>query len=188
MQKISDLIARFPLWIALVAGGLSALGFAPWHFWFLTLICFAVLIRLIAVAPNKRRAFLTGWLFGVGHFTVGNQWIAVAFTFQAAMPVWLGYIAVVALSLYLAVFSGLATLGARWLVRLTAVPPRTGEVAARSADGGVATSASKPEQTDPSTTLRAVPLPQTSWGRNDSTKFLPELASGRWQRTALTEG
>ena len=115
MQKIRELIARFPLWIALVAGGLSAFGFAPWNVWPLTLLCFALLIHLIANAPDKRRAFLIGWLFGVGHFTIGNQWIAVAFTFQAAMPVWLGYIAVVALSLYLAIYPALATLGAWWI-------------------------------------------------------------------------
>ena len=115
MQKIRELIARFPLWIALVAGGLSALGFAPWGLWPVTLLCFALLIHLIANAPDKRRAFLIGWLFGVGHFTIGNQWIAVAFTFQAAMPVWLGYIAVVALSLYLAIYPALATLAAWWI-------------------------------------------------------------------------
>lgn len=117
MQKISDFIARFPLWIALVVGGLSAFGFAPWGLWPLTLICFALLIHLIAIAPNKARAFFAGWLFGVGHFTIGNQWIAVAFTYQAAMPVSLGYGAVVALSLYLAIYPALATLGAWWFAR-----------------------------------------------------------------------
>lgn len=117
MQKITDFIARFPLWISLFAGGLSALGFAPWHVWPLTLACFALLIHLIANAPGKWRAFLTGWLFGVGHFTIGNQWIAVAFTYQAAMPVSLGYGAVFGLSLYLAVYPAAATFGAWWIAR-----------------------------------------------------------------------
>ncbi len=101
----------------MAAGSLSAFGFEPWNLWPLTLICLALLIHLVAAAPDKRRAFLIGWLFGIGHFTIGNQWIAVAFTFQAAMPVWLGYGAVVALSLYLAVYPALATLGAWWIVR-----------------------------------------------------------------------
>jgi apolipoprotein N-acyltransferase len=56
---------------------------------------------------------LTGWAFGVGQFVVGLNWIATAFTFQAAMPAWLGWIAVVLLSLYLAVYPALAT-GLAW--------------------------------------------------------------------------
>lgn len=102
------------------AGALSAYGFEPWGLWPLTLACFALLIHLIAHAQNTKRAFILGWLFGVGHFTCGNQWIAVAFTFQAAMPIWLGYIAVVALALYLAVYPALAAAGAVWIRHLAA--------------------------------------------------------------------
>src|SRR3982751_4931926 len=86
VQILRDLLNRFPFWIALIAGGLSAFGFAPWHIWPLTLACFTLLIHLVSQAPSGKRALLIGWLFGVGHFTIGNQWIAVAFTFQAAMP------------------------------------------------------------------------------------------------------
>jgi apolipoprotein N-acyltransferase len=87
------------------------------------LVCFALLIHLIAHAPNTKHAFILGWLFGVGHFTFGNQWIAVAFTFQAAMPIWLGYIAVVALALYLAVYPALAAAGAVWIRQFAAKTP-----------------------------------------------------------------
>jgi apolipoprotein N-acyltransferase len=118
VQKITALLHRFPRWAAIGAGALSAYGFAPWGLWPLTLACFALLIHLIAHAQNTKRAFILGWLFGVGHFTFGNQWIAVAFTFQAAMPIWLGYIAVVALALYLAVYPALAAAGAVWIRHL----------------------------------------------------------------------
>jgi len=60
---------------------------------------------------GKKNAFLLGWCFGLGHFTIGNNWIAHAFVYQEAMPHWLGYFAVVALALYLAVYPGLAILG-----------------------------------------------------------------------------
>lgn len=112
MQKISHIFRNFPRLTALITGGLSAYGFAPWGVWPLTLLCFALLIYLVSQAPNMKRAFVLGWIFGVGHFTFGNQWIAVAFTFQAAMPIWLGYGAVVALALYLAVYPALAAWGA----------------------------------------------------------------------------
>jgi len=124
VQKISALLNRFPRWAAIGAGAMSAYGFEPWGLWPLTLVCFALLIHLIAHAPNTKRAFILGWLFGVGHFTFGNQWIAVAFTFQAAMPIWLGYIAVVALALYLAVYPALAAAGAVWIGHFAAKSPR----------------------------------------------------------------
>jgi apolipoprotein N-acyltransferase len=146
VQKISALLHRFPRWAAIGAGALSAYGLAPWSLWPLTLVCFALLINLIAHAQNTKRAFLLGWLFGVGHFTLGNQWIAVAFTFQAAMPIWLGYIAVVALALYLAVYPALAAAGA-WLL---SNPPRSRGGGARAArDGGGQAADASPDLTPP---------------------------------------
>lgn len=119
VQKISALLKNYSLLTALIAGAVSALGFAPWSLWPVTLICFVLLIHLIAQAGSGRRAFTTAWLFGVGHFSIGNQWIAVAFTFQAAMPIWLGYFAVVALALFLAIYPALAAWGAWWLSKRT---------------------------------------------------------------------
>ncbi|MFN3620705.1 apolipoprotein N-acyltransferase [Sphingorhabdus sp.] len=119
MQKILALLQKFARWTALGAGALSAYGFAPWGLWPFTLLCFALLIHLVAHARDPKHAFILGWLFGVGHFAFGNQWIAVAFTFQAAMPIWLGYIAVVALSLFLAIYPALASAGAYWISDFT---------------------------------------------------------------------
>ena len=155
MQKISALLHRFARSAAIGAGALSAYGFEPWGLWPLTLACFALLIHLIAHAQNTKRAFILGWLFGVGHFTFGNQWIAVAFTFQAAMPIWLGYIAVVALALYLAVYPALAAAGA-WLL---SNPPRSRGGGARAArDGGENAERAADEGTPPPPPS-AVPLP-----------------------------
>jgi apolipoprotein N-acyltransferase len=111
------MIARHPFGIAFVAGGISATGFAPLNLWPLTIAMLALWIAILMQAQSRRAAFLTGWLFGLGHFVVGLNWIAKAFTFQAAMPEWLGYVAVVLLSLYLAVFPALAALGGWWIGR-----------------------------------------------------------------------
>ena len=67
-------------------------------------IAFAGLLELLWRAPSWRRAMLVGWCFAVGQFVVGLNWIATAFTFQAAMPAWLGLLAVVLLAFYLAAF------------------------------------------------------------------------------------
>ena len=103
-----------PLWSWPIIGGVSALGFAPQDWWPLTVIAFALLIAQSA-RVSVRQAFWIGWLFGLGHFTVGLRWIAVAFTYQAAMPEWLGYLGVVLLSVYLAVYPALTAMAARKL-------------------------------------------------------------------------
>lgn len=106
---------RFTPILALLAGLASATGFAPWGLWPVTIGCFALLLHLVRTAPTLKRALFSGWLFGVGHFTVGLNWIAHAFTFQDAMPHWYGYGAVVLLSLYLAVYPAMAAgLAWRW--------------------------------------------------------------------------
>ncbi|WP_017671784.1 apolipoprotein N-acyltransferase [Blastomonas sp. AAP53] len=106
---------RYPRLLALVAGGLSATGFAPWGLWPVTLACLALLIHLIASAPSRRAAFGRTWMFALGHFTIGLNWIAIAFTYQDTMPHWLGWVAVVGLSCYLALFPALAALGTKTL-------------------------------------------------------------------------
>jgi apolipoprotein N-acyltransferase len=99
--------------IALLLGALAACGFQPWGIWPLTLAAFAGLMWLLADTKRLRTALARGWWFGVGHFCVGLNWIATAFTFQAAMPAWLGWIAVFLLSLYLAVYPAIAA-GIAW--------------------------------------------------------------------------
>lgn len=97
-----------PLLLAPAAGALAAGGFQPVALWPLTLFGLAALVGLIAHSHRPWRAALFGWLWGIGHFSLGNSWIATAFTYQAKMPPWLGGIAVVLLSLYLAVYPALA--------------------------------------------------------------------------------
>ena len=117
MSGLAERIAGRPAWLAPVLGALAACGFEPLHFWPLTLLAVAALIEVVRRATSPRSALLVGWLFGVGHFTLGNNWIATAFTYQANMPAWLGWVAVAALSLYLAVYPALAVLVAWALSR-----------------------------------------------------------------------
>ena len=112
------LMAHRPFLLAALAGILVAWGFAPsFTFLVIPVIGFALLIRLLMLAEGKRRVFVIGWLFGLTQFVLGLNWIATAFTYQAEMPAWLGWIAVVLLSIYLAVYPALAALGAWWIGR-----------------------------------------------------------------------
>jgi apolipoprotein N-acyltransferase len=106
----------------LLLGGLAACGFVPLGWWPLSLLAVALLIEITARARNKAQAIAAGWLFGLAHFTIGNNWIAMAFTYQSEMPPWLGGIAVVGLAAYLAIYPALATLAAWLLVRHVARP------------------------------------------------------------------
>ena len=108
-------ILRWPHLFALLLGAAAATGFAPLDWVVVTLEALAGWIALVAAAASARRAFTLGWAFGVGHFVLGLNWIATAFTYQAAMPAWLGWIAVVLLSLYLAAFGIKTWSGRSWL-------------------------------------------------------------------------
>jgi len=98
---------------AFLAGAASAFGFEPVGLWPLIIVGFTALCELVSRAKTRSHALLTGWAFGFGQFVVGLNWIATAFTFQAKMPPWLGWIAVILLSIYLAIYPALAT-GLAW--------------------------------------------------------------------------
>jgi apolipoprotein N-acyltransferase len=95
--------------VAFIAGAVSAFAFEPVGIWPLMPLAFALLCELLHRTRTLKGALLLGWLFGLGQFVIGLNWIATAFTYQAAMPAWLGWIAVLLLSLYLAVYPMLAS-------------------------------------------------------------------------------
>ena len=101
--------------LALFTGAVSAFAFEPAGLWLLMPIAFAALLWMLSRTQSLWRALLVGWLFGLGQFVVGLNWIATAFTFQSNMPASLGWVAVVLLSLYLAVYPALAT-GLAWRI------------------------------------------------------------------------
>lgn len=90
--------------LSLMAGAATALAFAPLNLWPLGLMGAAVLVHLVSGARRGRTAAGLGWLFGLAMFAVSLNWIATAFTFQAKMPAALGWVAVVGLAAYLALF------------------------------------------------------------------------------------
>jgi apolipoprotein N-acyltransferase len=100
---------------AAVTGIVSAFAFEPAGLWLLMPAAFAVLLWLLWQAKRLGHALAIGWLFGFGQFVVTLNWIATAFTFQTNMPAWLGWVAVVLVALYLAIFPALAS-GLAWRI------------------------------------------------------------------------
>ena len=109
------ILSRRPGLAALILGALASTGFAPLELWPVTLVCVALWLALVHAAPTVRAALWRGWLFGWAHLTLANMWIAQAFTYQDAMPHWLGAPAVALLCLYLAIYPMMAAgLAWRW--------------------------------------------------------------------------
>lgn len=113
---VSSALAALPGWLALLlsfgAGALSALGFEPVGSIAGPIIGTALLLLLLQ-ARGTGLAFALGLAFGFGSFLVGLTWIATAFTYQAAMPAWMGWVAVVGLSLFLGLYPAVAAYAAR---------------------------------------------------------------------------
>ena len=122
MQSLLSIPDRHPRWAALACGLIAATGFPPLALWPVALIGIAGFSWLVWRAASWRQAALAGWLFGVGHFTLANNWIATAFTFQAEMPAALGWLAVPLLSLYLAMFPAIGAGVAKALGSRTSLP------------------------------------------------------------------
>ena len=114
------LLLRYPALASLLLGVAAACGFAPLEFWWLAVAAIAAWLALVHAAPTQRQAAWRGYAFGVGHFTINDNWFQHAFTFQDRMPHALGYIAPFLLALYLAGFTALAAWLA-WRVRRPAI-------------------------------------------------------------------
>lgn len=94
-------------------GALAAVSFAPLSFLPLYFLALAMLVyRLSRVTP--RRALVSGYAFGLGHFGAGLYWIGNSFFAQTEVPALLAPVAVALLVAYLAAYPALAG----WLYRL----------------------------------------------------------------------
>jgi apolipoprotein N-acyltransferase len=101
-----------------LAGAATVLAFAPTGLFPLALLTFAVLIGLLADA-TPRRAFWTGYAFGLGLFGAGVSWVYVSLHNFGGMPLPL---AALATALFCA-FLALLPAGAAWLQARIPAPP-----------------------------------------------------------------
>ena len=117
LAAVPALAQRRPALAAILLGLVAACAFPPLHLWPLGLAALAGFVWLIHSADGWRQALWRGWWFGWAHLTLANNWIATAFTHQAKMPEFLGWLAVPLLCIYLAWYPALAALAAHGLAR-----------------------------------------------------------------------
>jgi apolipoprotein N-acyltransferase len=132
MQRLALTLSTLTGWrrmgVAFVAGAVSVLAVAPYHYWPVMLATFPVLIWLLDgcfSSPDRSwrvsRAELmaaaqTGWAFGFGYFLAGLYWIGFAFLVEADIFAWLLPIAVTLMPAGLALFFAAAAViaGPMW--------------------------------------------------------------------------
>ncbi len=104
------------LLLAFGAGGLLPLAFAPFHWFFLALLCPAVLAWLWQES-NKKFAFLSGLAFGLGLFGMGTSWIFVSVHQFSDTHILIAILITLLFVLTLACFIGLQGLFYRFFIK-----------------------------------------------------------------------
>jgi len=90
-------------------GAVAALGHAPHGWWWATLLALAAFFWLSENRQTGRRAFLDGFVLGVGYFAVALRWIQEPFLVEADVYGWMAPFALLFMSAGAALFWGKAT-------------------------------------------------------------------------------
>jgi len=115
MIRLTRMIRAVSGWrravLALAAGLLAALALPPLNLWPVLFIAVpGFLLLLEGLQPRQfLKAFLTGWLFGLGYFALAFHWIGYAFLVDAATYLWMMPFAVGGLAAAMAIYWGLAS-------------------------------------------------------------------------------
>lgn len=110
--------------LCLIAGGVFALGFAPFEWRVCAWLSLAVLF--VALTPLKqgvhltgKRALWRGFLWGVGAYSAGVHWVFNSIHDFGGASVTASVVFTVALVLYMALYPALCAWGLRWLAQRT---------------------------------------------------------------------
>lgn len=93
--------------LAFLLGNFSALGFAPFYMYPLTVIHLAILFYLWQLVDSRRQAAWLGFCFGMGLFIAGIYWIYISLHDFGGMPWWMASFATLCLCALLSLFPAL---------------------------------------------------------------------------------
>ena len=107
--------ALFILLLALGAGALSVLAFAPFGFWPIQIATLALVFHLALHTDSTRCSALIGWAYGFGWTGCGVYWLFISMHRFGGLPSWLAVLAVCLMALTLGAFAALALMSSVWL-------------------------------------------------------------------------
>ena len=111
-QNISLLLIQHPKLLALLAGALYPLGFAPYNAWPLTVGSISILFYLLAKAPpSPKQHIQTGFFYGLGLFGCGIYWVNTSIHAYGNTPL----IASIPMTLIFISFLSLLFAGMAWV-------------------------------------------------------------------------
>lgn len=103
-----------------LSGGIHAMTFAAgplpsWSLAIVQVISLAVLVRIVGDAKSLKHAFIRGWWFGAVNFGVGLYWLFISMSHYGGLSATLAVASVIALSAFLALFTGMTCAIFSWL-------------------------------------------------------------------------
>jgi len=99
--------------LAAFLGLLSAFALPPYPFAPLFFISIPLFMIQISMASSGKRAFVLGWMFGLGYFGMGLYWVGESFLAQSETPHWVAPFAVALLVMYQSLFVAAAAMISR---------------------------------------------------------------------------
>lgn len=94
--------------ICLGAGFLAGAGQAPFHFWWLALLAWAVALGRLHGAQSPKQAALRGWMVGMGYVAATHHWIVSPFFVDPLRHGWMAPFALLAMVAGIALFFAVA--------------------------------------------------------------------------------
>jgi apolipoprotein N-acyltransferase len=95
--------------IVFLSGVVCSFALLPYGLWPLFYLGFSVFFLTLSGVKTKKISFFYGWLFGLGYFLFGLNWIGNALLVEGNEFWWVWPLAVIALPIALAIFTGLSS-------------------------------------------------------------------------------
>lgn len=96
-------------WLCFLAGFSLVFAYAPFSFWWLSLVTPVLLLHAIANSHSAKKAAQYGGLFAFGWFASGISWVHVSIDNFGGLPLVISLLLMLLLCLYLAIYPALAS-------------------------------------------------------------------------------
>ena len=107
-NKIKNIYYKYKIIFIFLAGCIASLGFAPYNIFIFTIISFCYSLIILENTQKKKKAFIFGLTFGLGHQVSSLYWIAISFDIANYGGYIFGALAVISLSIFLSLITAIS--------------------------------------------------------------------------------